>query len=298
VIDAVADLPEVAAVTGLGWGGAMLDGAQQDVSFADTAVLPGLLDLEVVAGDVRSLGEGGIALSSDHADRHGLALGDRVELGFTDGSTATLSVGAVYDVDELAGDALVDRSVWEAHNRQASSFVAFVGLADGTGVDGGRDAIVAATRDAGSPAVLDRDGFVRARASEVDTLLQVIYGLLAVAIVIAVIGIANTLSLSVHERARELGVLRAVGQTRSQLRSMVRWESVVVAIFGAVGGLGLGVFLGWGVVRAMSARTALATFQVPVGLVVVILATGVAVGVVAGARPAWRAGRADILAAS
>ena len=297
VVDAVAALPEVAAATGLGFGGATLDGVQQDVSFADTDVLPEVLDLDVVAGDVRALGGGGLAVSTDYAARRGLAPGDRVEAAFADGTAAALTVHAVYDVDELAGDTLVDRSLWEAHNRQASSFVAFVKLAEGTGVEAGRSAVAAATRSAGSPAVVDRDGFVEARAGEVDTLLEVIYGLLGVAIVIAVMGIANTLSLSVHERARELGVLRAVGQTRAQLRSMVRWESIIVATFGALGGIGLGLFLGWGLVRALAARTELAAFQVPVGLLLIILGAGLAVGVVAGARPAWRASRADVLGA-
>ena len=89
-------------------------------------------------------------------------------------------------------------------------------------------------------------------AAGVDQFLVLVYLLLALAIVIAVIGIANTLALSVHERTRELGLLRAVGQTRPQVRSMVRWESVIIAVFGALGGLGLGVFLGWALVTAAS----------------------------------------------
>ena len=103
-------------------------------------------------------------------------------------------------------------------------------------------------------------------------LLTVIYGLLAVAILIALMGIANTLSLSVHERTRELGLLRAVGQTRSQLRAMVRWESVIVATFGSIGGMGLGLFLGWGLVRALNAAEGFGTFVVPVGSLAVVLA--------------------------
>ena len=83
-------------------------------------------------------------------------------------------------------------------------------------------------------------------------MLFVVYGLLGVAVLIALMGIANTLSLSIHERTRELGLLRAVGQTRPQLRSTVRWESVIVAVFGTIGGLGLGTFLGWGLMRAIA----------------------------------------------
>ena len=85
-------------------------------------------------------------------------------------------------------------------------------------------------------------------------MLYVIYGLLGIAVLIAVMGIGNTLALSIHERTRELGLLRAVGQSAAQLRSSLRWESVIVAVFGTVGGLGLGTFLGWGLMRAMNAQ--------------------------------------------
>ena len=125
-----------------------------------------------------------------------------------------------------------------------------------------------------------------------------IYGLLGVAILIALMGIANTLSLSVHERTRELGLLRAVGQSRGQLRAMVRWESVVVATFGAIGGLGLGLFLGWGLVRSMNAAEGFGILAVPVGELAVVLLVGAAVGVLAGIRPAWRASRLDVLVAT
>jgi putative ABC transport system permease protein len=127
--------------------------------------------------------------------------------------------------------------------------------------------------------------------------LNVIYGLLLVAIVIAVLGITNTLSLSIHERTRELGLLRAVGQSRRQLRAMVRMESVVVATFGACGGLGVGIFLGWGLVRALEAAEGFGTFHVPVVELLVILVLGAAAGVIAALRPASRAARLDVLGA-
>src|SRR5690606_18123743 len=102
---------------------------------------------------------------------------------------------------------------------------------------------------------------------------------------------------SVHERTRELGLLRAVGQTRAQLRAMVRWESVLVSGFGAVVGVALGLFLGWGLIRALDAAEGIGTLAVPVGPMAVVLAVGAGVGVLAGLRPAWRASRLDVLAA-
>jgi putative ABC transport system permease protein len=123
-----------------------------------------------------------------------------------------------------------------------------------------------------------------------------VYALLALAIVIALMGIANTLALAIHERTRELGLLRAVGQTRGQLRSMVRWESAIIALFGTVGGLGTGLFLGWAVVQAASQED-IATFTIPAGRLIVVLAVGAIAGVLAGIRPARRAARLRLLTA-
>jgi putative ABC transport system permease protein len=122
-----------------------------------------------------------------------------------------------------------------------------------------------------------------------------VYVLLALAIIIALMGIANTLSLAIHERRRELGLLRAVGQTRPQLRTMVRWESVLIATFGTVGGLGLGVFLGWALVRAASSSGTLDRFAAPAGQLAVVLVVGALAGVLAGWRPARRAAKVDVL---
>src|SRR5437867_6662578 len=128
-------------------------------------------------------------------------------------------------------------------------------------------------------------------------LLGLVYVLLALAIVIAMMGIANTMALSIHERTHELGVLRAVGQTRGQLRSMVRWESVLVATFGAVGGLAVGVFLGWALVNAASSGQGIGSVALPAGRLVVVLVLGAVAGVPAGLRPARRAAKVTVLPA-
>jgi putative ABC transport system permease protein len=128
-------------------------------------------------------------------------------------------------------------------------------------------------------------------------MLYVIYGLLGIAVLIAVMSVGNTLALSIHERTRELGLLRAVGQTRRQLRSALRWESVIVAVFGTIGGLGLGTFLGWGLMRAMEAEGAFGVFEAPIVPLAVILGLAALAGVLAARRPAKRAARMDVLAA-
>src|SRR5699024_9715033 len=141
------------------------------------------------------------------------------------------------------------------------------------------------------------DEFIDASASEIDQLLFLVYGMLGLAVLIALMGIANTLSLAVHERTRELGLLRAVGQTRSQMRATVRAESVITAVFGTIGGLGLGTFLGWALVRVVTADEGFGSVTIPTSTLLVITVIAVLAGVLAAVRPARRAARLDILTA-
>ena len=139
-----------------------------------------------------------------------------------------------------------------------------VDLADGADAGAVKQAVTAVTSEFGAPDPMDRAEYKDQVGEEVDGMLTFVYGLLGVAVFIALMGIANTLSLSIHERTRELGLLRAVGQDRAQVRSTVRWESVIIAVFGTIGGVGLGSFLGWGLMRAMSAQEGFGVFALPV----------------------------------
>jgi putative ABC transport system permease protein len=296
-VDRIVERPEVSAAAGAGFGAVTIDGVDRSVGFTEPAQMAEVLDLEVVAGDLRAVDDSQIAMSVKFAEDHDYAVGDRVEVGFADGAVVPLELTTLYENRTFGDDVTLPVGVWAAHNPQSAYFTVLVELAGGVSIDEGRAAVEAATAASGSPRVQDRDEFIESQAAELDALLAVIYGLLAVAILIALMGIANTLSLSVHERTRELGLLRAVGQSRSQLRAMVRWESVVVATFGSLGGLGLGVFLGWGLVRSLNAAEGFGTLAIPVGSLVTVLLVGAMVGVLAGLRPAWRASRMDVLAA-
>lgn len=212
-----------------------------------------------------------------------------------DGASTTLEVGAIYESSDVAGGYLVPREIWAPHAVQDTDQSVFVDLASGVSVGEGRRSVESVASSLGGD-VQDRGAYVESIAGRLDTLLGLVTAMLALAIVIASMGIANTLSLSVHERTRELGLLRAVGGTRAQVRSMVRWESVIVAAFGTITGLGLGVFLGWGLVGGVGGRT-LGTFSIPAVRLGVILAVGALVGLIAGIRPARRAARLDVMQA-
>jgi putative ABC transport system permease protein len=285
----VARLPQVQAAAGMGTGGVRIDGAAVRVAYADPAALARVLDL----GSGANAGPGRIAVSRDEARKHGWHVGTAVTAVFADGARRTLTVGGTYPSGGPAGDYLLSRTEWTAHDPQPRDTTVLVGLRPGVGVAEGERAVAAAARPYAAPDVMTRKEYVDAQASGVNILLTLVYVMLALAIVIALLGIANTLSLSVHERTRELGLLRAAGATRGQVRSMIRGESLIVALFGTVGGLGAGLVSGWALARAATGGT----FAVPGVQLVVIVVVGAVAGVLAALRPARRAARLEILRA-
>jgi putative ABC transport system permease protein len=294
---AVGGLPEVDVATGMGIAPMAVDGDDTVASVIDPASFGRVLDVDVSQGSIDDLGDREVALFADYASNQGLAIGDAVPVSYSDGATDELTVGAIFENDELVDDVVLPKAAYAPHAARASDVVLLIDLVDGVSTADGEAAIQPVADRFGAPDVQDRQEYVDSVAGEIDQLLTIIYVLLVMAIVIALMGIANTLSLSIHERTRELGLLRAVGQSRRQLRRMVRGEALVVALFGTVGGLGLGTFLGWAMVKTIEAAEGLGAFAVPAGQLGVVVALGAIVGVVAAVRPARRAGRLDVLQA-
>jgi putative ABC transport system permease protein len=292
----VAELPQVRDAVGLGRGIAKVDGGGRRLTVTDPVALSRLLDLGAVRGSLADLGDHALAVSRDEAGKHGWTTGSRVTLTFADGRREPFTVAAVYGQAGLAGDYLVTRGAWEPHHIQDKDTLVAIDFRPGVSTEAGKAAVTRAVKPFGAPEVQTKGEYAASAAAGIDTFLTLIYALLALAVLIALLGIANTLTLAVHERTRELGLLRAVGQTRGQLRAMVRWESVVVAAFGTLGGLVLGSFLGWALVRAADTAGTGAFAVPPVSLAVVAL-VGVAAGALAGWRPARRAARLDVLRA-
>lgn len=295
--DEVAALPGVDTAAGLGYGAARVGGREGGFSVADPSRLAAVLDLDVRAGSMRDLGTDELAVAQATAEEEGWEIGTEVPVDFPDGTTTTLTVGAVYEASDNVGPLLIPAATWTPHATQPAHAAVLIDVASGADVAEVASAIRRVAADYGAPNVQDREEYVGSVAGQVDQLLAVVYVLLALSIVIALMGIGNTLSLSIHERTRELGLLRAVGQTRGQLRSMVRWESVLIAVFGTLGGVGLGLFLGWGLVRVATTEAGFGSFALPVTQLGVVAVMGVLVGVVAAVRPARRAARLDVLEA-
>ncbi|MFE9438585.1 ABC transporter permease [Streptomyces sp. NPDC006602] len=293
---AVQQLPEVDRAVGLGRGVAEVDGKGRALTVTDPLALERTFDLGTIDGSLRDLGTDGIAITKTEAAKQGLTSGDKARLTFTDGETQNFTVRAVYGQSELVGEYVITRAAWAPHRTQDSDTLLAVSFKDGVSTDAGKAAVEKVAEQYGNPEVQTRDEYAQSSAGGIDMMLTLVYALLALAVLIALLGIANTLTLAIHERTRELGLLRAVGQTRSQLRAMVRWESVLVAAFGTVGGLALGAFLGWVLVKASDGASDSAFAMPPLQLAVVAL-VGLTAGALAGLRPARRAARLDVLRA-
>ena len=294
---ALAEVEGVNEAVGASYGPAIIDGKSTDVAATDVTTLNKVFDVGVSSGTFDGFASGDIAISEHYADEHGLRLGSTIPTRWIDGATTDFSVAAIYEDRMTFGDVLVSSAAMEPHVAQPQITVVLVDAADGADVAAVKSAVTAITSEFGAPDPMDRAEYKDQVSGEVDGMLTFVYGLLGVAVFIALMGIANTLSLSIHERTRELGLLRAVGQDRAQVRSTVRWESVIIAVFGTLGGLGLGSFLGWGLMRAMSAQEGFGVFALPVAPLAVILALAAAAGVLAALRPSRRAAKTDILAA-
>ncbi|CAN5649891.1 ABC transporter permease [soil metagenome] len=295
--DALAALPQVETAVGLGFGTALLNGEEEDLTVVDQSTLDTVLDSDVQQGSISDMSDDQLAVSTNEAEDNGWKLGSPIRVAFVDGSEVRMTVGAIYDESDLTGSIVMPRQTWASHNTLNVDFVQAVDLAPGVSIDEGREAVATVSKEFGAPEPQTRSEYADDVAGRITGLLNIVYAMLALSIVIALMGIANTLALSIHERTRELGLLRAIGQTRGQLRSMVRWESVIIAVFGTVGGIGLGLFLAWGLVTGIVASGDGAPFTTPVGLLATITVIGGLAGVLAGILPARRAARLDVLEA-
>lgn len=286
----------IAAAAGVQIGGARIDGEDQGLAVIDPVVVTKVFDLGLVDGTIDGLDDTGILLSKDRAETMALGVGDTVTAQFLDDSTHTLTVQGIYDKEELAGPFTITSSLYASTGADMFVFSIFLRLDDGASSSAVEAVLEQALEPYPMADLQSRQGYIDAQAASIDTFVNLIYGLLALAVIIAVFGIANTLSLSVYERTRELGLLRAVGATRGQVRSMIRWESVITALLGAVQGIVVGCLLGWAVVLALRDQ-GFKEFTMPFGTLAFVLVVAIVCGILAATRPARRAARLDVLEA-
>ncbi|MFI5554137.1 ABC transporter permease [Streptomyces sp. NPDC051738] len=263
-----------------------------------SAVTPGdieqVLNVDVVSGNIGSLAEGQIAVAEKTAKNKGWKPGDSIPVTFNDEKKGTLKVGAVFKDSEFLSPVLVDTKVVNPHEVQPSIQQIFVKV-DGGQSSANEKVLVDALGDNPAMTIMDQQDIRNEFGGVINTMLNIMYGLLAMALIIAVLGVVNTLAMSVFERQQEIGMLRAIGLDRRRVKRMVRLEAVVISVFGAVVGIGLGSFLGWAIGETIADQIPGYTLVLPWDRIGIFLVLAALVGVLAALWPARNAARLNML---
>jgi putative ABC transport system permease protein len=266
---------------------------------AGSAALRDNVRLDVTGGSLSALDDGRVLISKSTAQQRNWRTGSQVTATVGNEQDVRLTVGGVFaDSQVLGAQVVLPRTLYErvVPSAMQGDFLLYVKARDASDLTTLRAGLEDLVRPFIVVSVQDGEEFTDAQADQVNQLLYVLYLLLALSVVIAVLGIVNTLALAVFERTREIGLLRAVGMNRRQLRRMITIESVSTAVFGAVLGLVLGLAFGLTVQRGLETK-GLTVLAVPWPPLVAVLAGAAVAGVVAAVLPAWRAVRLDVLRA-
>jgi putative ABC transport system permease protein len=235
-----------------------------------------------------------VLVRDDVAARHHWKVGDQVPMTFARTGTRKLRVAGTFSTSTVPTDYVISLGAYQANYAQQLDLEIDVRLAPGTSVSTGQARIRKALADLPGIDVLDRAHVLAAQEKQVKRYLVPITGLLALSVVIALLGIANTLALSIHERTRELGLLRAIGMARRQLRTMMRTEAVIIAGLGAFLGIVVALVFGSALVTALHDH-GLTRLVVPVRQLLAWATVAVAAGILAATLPARRAARLPVL---
>jgi putative ABC transport system permease protein len=297
VTDELARLPQVSSVSGLRMGRILVEGNAKDVVAAQAETTDELIDIDVQAGSLGNLDGNAIFLHEDSANDLDVTVGDQVTVEMATGGPTELTVAGIHADATYIGNYFIDLDLFESRYPTSDlDLLAFARLVDGTDPEAARAAIDEVMADHPQVTLEDRAAFQASQEERFDGILMAVNGLLGLALFIALLGIANTLALSVLERTREIGLLRAVGMRRRQVREMILVESAMVAVFGAALGIALGVVFGVAITLALP-PSIVTTTAIPVGAIAVIVGVALVCGLVAGLLPARRAARLDVLRA-
>ena len=291
-----ADVDGVEAVSAFRQGGFKVNDSDAAMTGVDPATIETVANLGPSEGAIASLDGGDVLVYDQTMEDNGWAVGDELPSAFATIGDDPLTIGGTFDDNRLVGDYVVSLDTFdELFRAQLDTFV-FVKVADGADIAAVRGDVEQATAEFGNIEVQDQAAFRDQQAGFVNQLLGLVTAMLFLAVVIALFGIANTLSLSIFERTRELGLLRAVGMGRTQVKRMIRWESVIIAILGALFGIAIGIFFGWALQQAL-APEGITEFVLPVGQLVFFLILAALAGVVVALLPARRAAKLNVLEA-
>jgi len=293
----VRDLPEVQAVSEFRQNGFRIDGTTAFVTAIEPATLDAVVSIDLLEGDLADLSRPDtIMVHEDIAVANGWAVGDEIPAQFATVGDAPLTLVGIYGDNRLAGDYLISTDTYATYYTEQLDTFVLVKASPDVPPGQAKAAIEGAVKGFPNVQVQDQAAFREQQAGFIDQLLGLVTALLLMSILIALFGIVNTLGLSIYERTRELGLLRAVGMSRRQVKRMIRWEAVIIAVFGAVLGIAIGVLFGWALQQAL-ADEGVTSLQIPVVQLLVYLVFAGLAGVLAAIWPARRAAKLNVLEA-
>lgn len=285
---------ELSVVSALQFGNAEVNDDSQLLGAFDPDTVEQVIALEANGDAVAAVAmPGTMIVATDYLEDNGWSIGDSVPVRFARTGMSELTVVGTFEADDFT-NVYLSTDTYMVYFTYTGDGVVFANAAAGVTVAEAQEAIEPTVASFGNVKSQTKSQVVAEAETQIDQALALFTGLLLFAVIIAVLGITNTLTLSIYERTREIGLLRAVGMTRRQVRRMIRWEAVIVATFGALLGLGIGIVLGWAVVRAL-ADEGLGAFSIPVGQVILALVLAAISGVVAAIWPARKAAKMNIL---
>jgi putative ABC transport system permease protein len=296
VADTLAEVPELDAVTPVRGVAGLVEGDQKNFGAVNPVAFEKLVDPDLRAGTIADLGIDEVLIHTDPAGDLDLIVGSEVDVTYQNGVASTLTVAGIY-ADATFGNWLISIDTLESvSDAPARDFFVIAKLADGVDPEEGDTAVRAAMEPFPQASVETNAEFLASQEAQINQLLIIITMLLAFAILIAILGISITLALGVFERTREIGLLRAVGMNKRQIRRSVRWEAVIVSAFGAIVGIVLGTFLG--VILSLAVPddviSKLAFNPMIIGL---ILIGSVIAGLFAAIYPSFKASNMNVLEA-
>ncbi len=276
---------------------AVADGDTSWLTSVDAATFDRLVDVKVTAGAADALQQGKLLASKDYAERNHLTVGSTLDITYPDGTRGSLAVGALAERNSEIGGLIAPDKVVGPHAAAGSGLKKVLVK----GADGATPALKQALRDAtgGNPLIgIKGEKDIKAENNRaINGVLNVMYGLLGMSVIVAILGVVNTMAMSVFERRREIGMLRAIGLDRRGVGRMVRLESLMIALFGGVVGVLLGIVTAWAAVRTIAGSLKSITLVVPPVQIGFFLVAAAVIGLLAAVWPALRAARLDILGA-
>ncbi|MFF4321080.1 ABC transporter permease [Streptomyces sp. NPDC001568] len=297
VAETLAKAPGVEAVSPQADGFFKVGESFRMASGVNPATIGRLLNVEVTSGSLDSLVKGEVAVAESTAKEQKLTAGSTLNVTFDDGQKGTLKVGAVYkDLEGLLSPYVLDNKILAQHSEDQYIREVYVNTTGGE-TKANHQAVVDALGKNPAMSVATQQDMRNEMGGMVNTALNIMYGLLGMALIISVLGVVNTLAMSVFERTQEIGMLRAIGLDRSRVKNMIRLEAVVISLFGAVLGVAIGVFLAWAVGTTLTKSVPNYELVMPYDRIGIFLLLAAVVGVLAAMWPARSAARLNMLTA-